>query len=126
MAVKTEQVEKNLVKLTFEVSREKFEEGINESYKKNKNKFNIPGFRKGKVSKAIIEKYYSESVFYDDAINYVLTEAYESAVKEAELDVVAKPEIDIDEIKKGEPVVFTALVTTKPEVKLTILYLMKR
>ncbi len=118
MAVKTEQVEKNLVKLTFEVSREKFEEGINESYKKNKNKFNIPGFRKGKVSKAIIEKYYSESVFYDDAINYVLTEAYESAVKEAELDVVAKPEIDIDEIKKGEPVVFTALVTTKPEVKL--------
>ena len=118
MAVKTEQVEKNLVKLTFEVSREKFEEGINESYKKNKSKFNIPGFRKGKVSKQIIEKYYTEAVFYDDAINYVLPDAYDAAVKEAELDVVAKPEIDVEEIKKGEPVVFTALVTTKPEVKL--------
>lgn len=118
MAVKTEQVEKNLVKLTFEVSREKFEEGINEAYKKNKSRFNIPGFRKGKVSKSIIEKYYTEAVFYDDAVNYVLPEAYDAAVKEAELDVVAKPEVDVEEIKKGEPVVFTALVTTKPEVKL--------
>lgn len=118
MAVKTEQVEKNLVKLTFEVSREKFEEGINNSYKKNKSKFNIPGFRKGKVTKAIIEKYYTEAVFYDDAINYVLPNAYDEAVKESGLDVVARPEIDVEEIKKGEPVVFTALVTTKPEVTL--------
>ena len=118
MAVKTEQVEKNLVKITFEVSREKFEEGINESYKKNKSKFNIPGFRKGKVPKQIIEKHYTEAVFYDDAINYVLPDAYDAAVKEAELDVVARPEIDVEEIKPGEPVVFTALVTTKPEVKL--------
>ena len=118
MAVKTEQVEKNLVKLTFEVSSEKFEEGINNSYKKNKSKFNIPGFRKGKVTKAIIEKYYTEAVFYDDAINYVLGDAYDEAVKESGLDVVARPEIDVEEIKKGEPVVFTALVTTKPEVTL--------
>ncbi len=118
MAVKTEQVEKNLVKITFEVSRERFEEGINDSFKKNKNKFSIPGFRKGKVTKQIVEKYYTEAVFYDDAINYVLPDAYDAAVKEAELDVVAKPEIDVEEIKKGEPVVFTALVTTKPEVKL--------
>lgn len=118
MAVKTEQVEKNLVKLTFEVSREKFEEGINNSYNKNKSKFNIPGFRKGKVTKAIIEKYYTEAVFYDDAINYVLGDAYDEAVKESGLDVVARPEIDVEEIKKGEPVVFTALVTTKPEVTL--------
>lgn len=118
MAVKKEEVEKNLVKITFEVSREKFEEGINEAYKKNKSKFNIPGFRKGKVSKAIIEKYYTESVFYDDAINYVLPEAYDAAIKEAEIEAVARPEIDVEEIKKGEPVVFTALVTTKPEVKL--------
>ena len=118
MAVKSEQVEKNLVKLTFEVSREKFEEGINDSYNKNKSKFSIPGFRKGKVTRAIIEKYYTEAVFYDDAINYVLPEAYDAAVKESGLDVVAKPEIDVEEIKKGEPVVFTALVTTKPEVTL--------
>ncbi len=118
MAVKSEQIEKNLVKLTFEVSREKFEEGINDSYKKNKSKFNIPGFRKGKVTRAIIEKYYTEAVFYDDAINYVLPEAYDEAVKESGLDIVAKPEIDVEEIKAGEPVVFTALVTTKPEVTL--------
>ncbi len=118
MAVKSEQVEKNLVKLTFEVSREKFEEGINNSYKKNKSKFNIPGFRKGKVTKAIIEKYYTEAVFYDDAINYVLPDAYDEALKESGLDAVARPEIDVEEIKAGEPVVFTALVTTKPEVTL--------
>ena len=118
MAVKTEQVEKNLVKLTFEVSRERFEEGIKDSYNKNKSKFSIPGFRKGKVTRQIIEKYYTEAVFYDDAINFVLPDAYDEAVKEAGLDVVARPEIDVEEIKKGEPVVFTALVTTKPDVKL--------
>lgn len=118
MAVKNEQVEKNLVKLTFEVSAEDFEKAINSVYKKNVKKFNIPGFRKGKAPKAVIEKYYSESVFYEDAVNEVLPAAYEAAVKEADLDVVARPEIDLEEIKKGEPVVFTALVTTKPEVKL--------
>lgn len=118
MAVKTEDVEKNLVKLTFEVSAEDFTKAINEAYKKNAKKFNIPGFRKGKAPRAVIEKYYTEAVFYDDAINAVLPDAYESAVKEAELEVVARPEIDVEDIKKGEPVVFTALVTTKPEVKL--------
>ena len=118
MAVKNEQVEKNLVKLTFEVSAEDFANAINSVYKKNAKKFNIPGFRKGKAPKAIIEKYYTEAVFYDDAINMVLPDAYEAAVKEADLDVVAKPEIDVEEIKKGEPIVFTALVTTRPEVKL--------
>ena len=118
MAVKNEQVEKNLVKLTFEVSAEDFAKAINSVYKKNVKKFNIPGFRKGKAPKAVIEKYYSESVFYEDAVNEVLPAAYEAAVKEADLDVVARPEIDLEEIKKGEPVVFTALVTTKPEVKL--------
>lgn len=118
MTVKNEQIEKNLVKLTFEVSAEDFANAINDVYKRNAKKFNIPGFRKGKAPKAIIEKYYTEAVFYDDAINQVLPGAYDAAVKEAELDVVAKPEIDVEEIKKGEPVVFTALVTTKPEVKL--------
>lgn len=118
MAIKTEQVEKNLVKLTFEVSAEDFAKEINKVYKKNASKFNIPGFRKGKAPKAVIEKYYSEAVFYDEAINGVLPKAYDDAVKEAELEVVARPEIDVEEIKKGEPVVFTALVTTKPEVVL--------
>lgn len=118
MAVKTEQVEKNLVKLTFEVSAERFEEGMQRAYKKNVKKFNIPGFRKGKAPRAVVEKYYSKSVFYDEAINDVLPEAYEAAVKESGEDVVARPEIDVEEIKDGEPVIFTALVTTRPEVKL--------
>ncbi len=118
MAVKSEQIEKNLVKLTFEVSAEDFAKAINNAYKKNASKFNIPGFRKGKAPKAIIEKYYTEAVFYDDAINEVLPDAYDAAVKEAGVDVVARPEIDVEDIKKGEAVVFTALVTTKPEVKL--------
>lgn len=119
MAVKSEQVEKNLVKLVFEVSAEEFEKATNRVFAKNQKKYNIPGFRKGKAPKAIIEKYYSPAIFYDEAINLVLPEAYDSAVKEAELDVVAKPEIDIEnEIEKGKPVVFVALVTTKPEVTL--------
>lgn len=118
MAVKNEQIEKNLVKITFDVSAEDFEKAIDNVYKKNAKKFNIPGFRKGKAPKAIVEKYYSEAVFYEDAINEVLPKAYGDAVDELKLDVVAKPEIDVEDIKKGEPVVFTALVTTKPEVNL--------
>ncbi len=118
MAVKTEQIEKNLVKLTFEVSAEDFDKAINRAYKKNANRFNIPGYRKGKAPRSIVEKYYTSAVFYDDAINDVLPSAYEEALKESELESVARPEIDVDEIKKGEPIVFTALVTTKPEVTL--------
>ena len=118
MAVKSEQVEKNLVKLTFEVSTEKFAEAMSKAYAKNAKKYNVPGFRKGKVPRAVIEKYYTEAVFYDDAINMVLPEAYEAALKEANVEPAARPEFDVDEIKKGEPVVFTALVTTKPEVEL--------
>ena len=119
MAVKSEQVEKNLVKLVFEVSAEEFEKATNRVFAKNQKKYNVPGFRKGKAPKQIIEKYYSPAVFYDEALNLVLPEAYDAAVKEAGVEVVARPEIDIEnEIKKGEPVVFVALVTTKPEVTL--------
>lgn len=118
MAVKCEEVEKNLSKLTFEVSSEEFEKAIDKVYNKNKSKFNIPGFRKGKAPKAIIIKNYTKAVFYDEALNMVLPEAYDAAVKESGLEVVARPEIDVEDIKDGEPVVFTALVTTKPEVKL--------
>lgn len=118
MAVKNEQIEKNLVKLTFEVSAEDFDKAINQVYKKNVKKFNVPGYRKGNAPRKIIEKYYTEAVFYDEAINSVLPQAYDEALKESGVESVARPEIDVEEIKKGEPVVFTALVTTKPEVKL--------
>ncbi|MBO5059671.1 MAG: trigger factor [Clostridia bacterium] len=116
MAVKSEQVEKNLVKLTFEVSAEAFAEAMNKAYAKNAKKYSVPGFRKGKVPRSVIEKYYTEAVFYDDAVNAVLPEAYEAALKESGIEPAARPEIDVEEIKKGQPVVFTALVTTKPEV----------
>ncbi len=118
MAFKCEEVEKNLSKLTFEVSSEEFKKAIDRAYNKNKGKFEVPGFRKGKVPKAVVIKYYTEAVFYDDALNDVLPDAYEAALKESGLDVVARPEFDVEEIKEGEPVVFTALVTTRPEVKL--------
>lgn len=120
MAVKTEQVEKNLVKVVFEVSAKDFEAAIQKVYAKNAKKYSVPGFRKGKVPRAVIEKYYTKAVFYDDAINLVLPEAYEAAVKEAELESVARPDLDVEEIKDGEPVVFTALVTTKPDVELGV------
>ena len=118
MAVKSEQVEQNLVKLTFEVSSEEFEKAINTAYAKNAKKYSVPGFRKGKVPKSVIEKYYTEAVFYDDAVNSVLPDAYEAALSEAGIEPAARPEFDVEDIKKGEPVVFTALVTTKPEVEL--------
>jgi trigger factor len=118
MAVKSEQVEKNLVKLTFEVSSEEFAKAINKAYAKNAKKYSVPGFRKGKVPKSVIEKYYTEAVFYDDAVNSVLPDAYEAALAESGIEPAARPEFDVEEIKKGEPVIFTALVTTKPEVEL--------
>ncbi len=118
MAVKCETVEKNLSKLTFEVSAELFNKAIDKAYNKNKSKFNVPGFRKGKAPKEIVYKMYGKAAFYDDALNDLLPEAYEAALKESGLDVVARPEFDVEDIKEGEPVVYTALVTTRPEVKL--------
>ena len=118
MAVKSEQVEKNLVKLTFDVSPSEFADAMNKAYAKNAKKYSVPGFRKGKVPRSVIEKYYTEAVFYDDAINMVLPSAYEAALKEAGIEPAARPEIDVEEIKKGEGVTFVALVTTKPEVTL--------
>ena len=118
MAVKCEEVEKNLSKLTFEVSAEDFEKAIDRAYNKEKGKFSVPGFRKGKAPKTIVYKMYGKTMFYDTALNDLLPDAYEAALKESGLDVVARPEFDVEEIKEGEPVVYTALVTTRPEVKL--------
>ncbi len=106
------------VKLTFEVGPEKFEEGMKHSYNKNKNAINMPGFRKGKAPRKLIEANYGEGVFYDDAINFVLPDAYEEAVRELDLDVVDKPTIDIETVSSKEGVKFIAEVTVKPEVTL--------
>lgn len=112
-----EKIDVNKVKISFGVDAARFEEGINYSYNKNKGKINVPGFRKGKAPRKMIEAQYGKAVFYDDAINFVLPEAYESAVKEHELDVVSRPEIDITAIDENG-VSFTAEVYIKPEVKI--------
>lgn len=110
--------EGNTVTLKIEVDTKKFEKAVQKSYIKNRGRFNIPGFRKGKVPRKIIELNYGEGVFYEDAINMVFPEAYEAAIEEHNLEPVDRPEIDIEELEKGKPVVFTAEVAVKPEVEL--------
>lgn len=112
-----EKIEKNKVKLTFSVDAARFEEGKQYSYNKNKGNIAVQGFRKGKAPRKLIEAQYGKAVFYDDAINFVMPEAYETAVKENNLDVVSRPEIDVTAIDENG-VSFTAEVYTKPEVKL--------
>lgn len=118
MKVTKEQQEKNIVKLTITVDAETFEKGVQKAYLKNVKSINLPGFRKGKAPRKIIEQYYGEGVFYEDAINFVCPDAYEEAVKEENLDVVSRPEIDVVEIGGGKDFVFSAVVTLKPEVEL--------
>ena len=112
-----EKIEKNKVKLTFSVDAARFEEGMQYSYNKNKGNIAVQGFRKGKAPRKLIEAQYGKAVFYDDAINFVMPEAYETAVKENNLDVVSRPEIDVTAIDENG-VSFTAEVYNKPEVKL--------
>lgn len=118
MSVQVEKLEKNMAKLTIEVSSEKFEKAIAKAYKKNKNKISMPGFRKGKAPRAMIEKMYGKGVFYEDAANSIIPDAYADAAKESELEIVAQPEIDVTQIESGKPFIFTATVALKPEVTL--------
>ena len=118
MNSKLEKVENNIATLEITVSSEKLNEGIMKAYLKNVKRFNIPGFRKGKAPKSLIEKYYGEGIFYEDAINEVCPEAYEGAIIEHELEPVDTPKIDIVEIESGKGLVFKAEVTVKPEVTL--------
>ncbi len=114
-----ETIDKNKVKLTFEVGPEKFEEGLKHSYNKNKSRFDIPGFRKGKVPRKIIEMNYGKEIFFEDAIDFVLGDAYSDAVTSNNLDVVSRPEIDVVSISTEDGIVFSAEVFTKPEVKIS-------
>jgi trigger factor len=118
MQVKVEKLEKNVVQLEIEVDAAIFEEGMKKAFAKNAGKFNIPGFRKGKAPRQIVEKYYGEQVLYEDAINIVCPEAYDKAVEENDLHPVDRPEIDIKEMGRDVNLVFTAKVTVKPEVEL--------
>lgn len=118
MSVQVEKLEKSMVKLTIEAPAEEFEAAVEKAYQKNKNKIALPGFRKGKAPRRLIEKTYGISVFYEDAANIIIPSAYEAAVEEAGVEVVAQPEIDVVDLGTGKPFVFTATVAVKPEVVL--------
>lgn len=118
MSLQVEKLEKNMAKLTVEVSAEDFKAAIKKAFNKNKNRFAIPGFRKGKAPQAMIEKMYGEGVFYEDAADEAINASYAEAMKESGLDIVSRPEVTIEKIGKDEPFVYSALVAVKPEVTL--------
>lgn len=118
MSLQVEKLEKNMAKLTVEVSAEQFEGAMKKAFNKNKNKFNIPGFRKGKAPQAMIEKMYGVGVFFEDAADEAINETYADAMKESELDIVSRPEISIEQIEKGKTFIYTATIAVKPEVTL--------
>lgn len=118
MSVQVETLEKNMAKLTITVPADKFVEATKKAYNKNKNRFAIPGFRKGKVPMVMIEKMYGPSVFYEDAANDLMPGAYADAAEESGLEIVSRPAIDVTQIEKGKDFIFTAEVATKPEVTL--------
>ena len=118
MSVKVEKLENSMAKLTVEVTAEELEKALDRAYNKNKNKLNVPGFRKGKAPRNIIEKMYGPEIFYEDAANDLVEREYEKAYDECGEDIVSSPEIEVVEIEKGKPFVFTATVALKPEIKL--------
>ena len=118
MSFKVEELGKSMVKLTIEVAAEEFEKAMETAYQKNKNKLSVQGFRKGKAPRAMIEKMYGAGIFYEDAANELIPDAYEKAAVESGLDIVSRPEIDLVQVEKGKEFIFTAEVAVKPEVTL--------
>ena len=118
MSLQVEKLEKNMAKLTIEASAEDLEKAIEKAYQKQKKQISIPGFRKGKVPRQMVEKMYGKAVFYEDAANELIPDAYEKALEECEEDIVSSPKIEVTQIEAGKPFVFTATVALKPEVKL--------
>ena len=118
MSVQVENLEKNMAKLTIEVPAEELEKAIQAAYMKQKGKIALPGFRKGKVPRHMIEKMYGVEIFYEDAANELISNEYPKAVDESGLDIVSRPTVDVTQIEKGKPFIFTAEVAVKPEVTL--------
>lgn len=118
MSVQVENLEKNMAKLTIEVPAEELEKAIEAAYQKQKSKISVPGFRKGKVPRKMIEKMYGAGIFFEDAANTLIQENYGPAVEESKVDVVSRPTIDVTQIEAGKPFIFTAEVAVRPEVTL--------
>ena len=118
MSVKVENLEHNMAKLTIEVSAEELEKALNTAYNKQKRQISVPGFRKGKVPRAMIEKMYGAEIFYEDAANELMQQTYPSAVDESGVDIVSRPTVDVVQIEKGKPFIYTAEVATRPEITL--------
>ena len=118
MSVQVEKLENNMAKLTIEVAAEEFVAATTKAYNKNKNQISVPGFRKGKVPQAMVEKMYGASMFYEEAANDLIPGAYEAAAKESGLDITSYPEIDVVQMEKGKNFIFTAEVALRPEVEL--------
>ena len=118
MSLQVEKLEKNMAKLTIEASAEDLEKAIEKAYQKQKSQISIPGFRKGKVPRQMVEKMYGKEVFYEDAANELIPDDYDKALAECEEDIVSSPKIEVTQIEAGKPFVFTATVALKPEVKL--------
>ncbi|MDE7247486.1 MAG: trigger factor family protein, partial [Lachnospiraceae bacterium] len=118
MSLQVEKLEKNMAKLTIETEVEEFEKAIEKAYQKQKSKISIPGFRKGKVPRQMVEKMYGKEVFFEEAANIIIPDAYDKALDECEEEIVSSPTIEVTQIEAGKPFVFTATVALKPEVKL--------
>ena len=118
MSLQIEKLEHNMAKLTIEVSADELEKALEKSYQKNKAKLNVPGFRKGKVPRKLIEKMYGVEVFYEDAANAIIPDAYDKALEECTEEIVSSPKIEVTEIEAGKGMTFTAEVALKPEVTL--------
>ncbi len=118
MSVNIEKLENSMVKLTIEVNADIFKKAINTAYNKEKKSIQIPGFRKGKAPRKLIEKTYGAGIFYEDAANICIPDAYEKAIEEEKIDAVSRPSIDVEQLEEGKPFVFTAEVAVKPTPEL--------
>ncbi len=118
MSLQVEKLEKSMAKLTIEATAEEFDQAMEKAFQRSKNKISIPGFRKGKVTRQMAERMYGPQLFYEDAVNLLIPDAYEKALDECDLEIVSQPKIDVTQMEKGKPFIFTAEVAIKPEVTL--------